>query len=91
MPTYNLSMGSTSVNTLQFDNETGKLVVNGTTYTGTAATSYDGDKAWDFSSSNPFGQSQCTLLIYGNTLYVYGAVPSEASIEDPAAYSYDKS
>lgn len=90
LPTYNLSMGSTSVSTLQFDNEAGKLVVDGTTYTGTKATSYDGDVAWDFSSSNPFDESQCTLLVYGNTLYVYGAVPSEASIEDSANYCYDK-
>lgn len=90
MPTYNLSMGSTSVSTLQFDNETGKLVVGGTTYTGTKATSYDDDEVWDFSSSNPFGQSECTLLLYSNTLYVYGATPADTSMEDPADYSYDK-
>lgn len=68
------SSGKTYVrgsSTITFDNVTGTLVENGTTY---AAERY-GANAWNFSGSakNPWGMTQCYITVSedGNTLYVW--------------------
>lgn len=81
-------LSGSSVTELQFDNENGKIVVGGTTYTGTKTTNGDWGDVWDFSSDNPFGYTNCTVCLYSNALYIWSYAPDEVVEDDEPSLSF---